>query len=123
MKQYILLAALSLSITACAGSSARYVPIVDGPQNVQFQTDLAACQSVAQQKKFDNGDVRTEALVGAVFGAVAGAVEDSSDAVGGAIVGAAFAGGERAWEVRGERKNIVINCLSWLIIWNKVAGL
>lgn len=112
MKQYILLAGLSLSITACAGSSARYVPIVDGPQNAQFQADLAACQSVAQQKKFNNGDVRTEALVGAVFGAVAGAVEDSSDAVGGAIVGAAFGGGERAWEVRGERKNIVINCLT-----------
>ena len=99
-------------ITGCANSSARYQPIIDGEITTAYQQDLQACQTLAQSREFDNGDVRTEALLGATFGALTGALEEGTDGlIAGAVAGSLIGGAESAWDVRDERKSIVIKCL------------
>ena len=98
--------------SACANSGATYTPIVDGAQDAQFNADLAQCQNLAKDKKFWNGDVKSEAAAGAVVGAVIGVIEDGGEgAAAGAVVGGLIGGADRAWEVRDERKSIVIQCM------------
>ena len=106
-----LLAATSV-ITGCANSNARYEPIIDGETTAAYRQDLQACQTLAQAREFDNGDVRTEALLGATFGALTGALEEGTDGlIAGAVAGSLIGGAESAWDVRDERKSIVIKCL------------
>ncbi|RVU30987.1 MULTISPECIES: glycine zipper family protein [Neptunomonas] len=100
-----------LLLTGCANTSSQYTPLVDGPKDLRFQQDLAACQKLSEQREYLNGDTKSEALLGAALGALAGSGGDTGDIVGGALVGAAVGSGGRAWETRDERKNIVISCM------------
>lgn len=106
-------ATLILLTTACtsmnAGSGHR--PIVDGGDLSNYESDLTECQMVAEQREYMNDETKSDAAIGAVLGALAGAGGDRGDIVGGAIVGAAAGAGGKAWDVRTERKNIVINCM------------
>ncbi len=100
-------------LTGCANTAADYEPIVDGPKDALFYDDLAACKNLAEQRDYLNDDTKSEALLGAGLGAVVGAIGgDTGDIVGGTLVGGALSAGGGAWEVRGERKNIVIECMS-----------
>ena len=106
----ILLSAAFLA--ACGSTAGNYRPIVDGPKDAQYETDLASCKSLAEERSYTNDDVKSDALIGAAIGAVVGAIDDGSEgAIGGAIVGGVIGGGERAWETRDERKGIVIECM------------
>ncbi|MFS2319233.1 glycine zipper family protein [Maricaulis sp. D1M11] len=117
MKSRLLPLCLSTGLlaTACANTGATYSPIVDGPVGPNYRADLAACQQIATERGYLNDDVRTDALIGAGIGAVAGVLDDEVDdtegAVTGAVVGAIAGGGARMNETRGERRQIVIDCM------------
>ncbi len=111
LKLAIILTNLSLTL-GCAHSGAKYEPIVDGEMGDQYTSDLGACQSLATERRFANGDVKSEAIAGAVTGAVLGAIDDGLEgAVGAAIAGSVLSSGARAWETRDERKQIVVECM------------
>ena len=98
--------------TGCANSSARYQPIVDGRISADYYADVQDCQQLATQRKFTNGDVKSEAVAGAVTGVLIGAIEEGTEgAIAGAVVGSALGAGGRAWDTRQERKEIIIECM------------
>ena len=104
-----------LPLSACAGGGAAYVPIIDGPQNAKFQQDIAQCQALAEQRSYNNSDVKTGAVAGAAVGAVAGLLRrgnSNSDPLIGGAVGGVYGGGGAALGTRTERKNIVKRCMS-----------
>lgn len=109
--KHLALCLLPLIAGACADSGANYRPILDGAPTPAFQSDLAACQSLARnQRQFDQ-ETAGAAVLGAGAGAVLGAADDDGDAVGGAIAGA-LAGGVASAVSAGERREaIVIECL------------
>ena len=111
--QYLTSLAFSLILLGCTGTGASYVPIVDGPRDRIFESDLSACQRLAQERVYMNADVRNDAVVGAVVGGIIGLIDDGDigDAAGGAAIGAGAAGGARAYEVIEERKNIIKRCM------------
>ncbi len=111
LKFAVILTTSSFTV-GCAHSGAKYEPIVDGDMTAQYTADLGACQSLATEREYTNGDVKSETTAGAVTGAVLGAIDDGLEgAVGGAIAGSVLAGGARAWETRDERKQIIIECM------------
>ena len=70
MKPLLILLASAIGLTACADSGANYRPILDGTPSAAFQSDLAACQTLARdQRQFDQ-----ETAGAAVMGAGAGAL-------------------------------------------------
>ncbi len=106
-----------LSLTACASNSgASYDPIVDGAKSANYQSDLSACQKVAEQRDYINDDTKQNMVIGAAIGAVVGLaddeVNDAEGALGGAVAGAIAGGIEGSVEARGERKNIVVECMA-----------
>lgn len=99
-------------MTGCGSTASSYEPIVDGPRDNRYHSDLAACSAVAEQRSYTNDDVKSEALLGAGIGALLGAIEDGGEgAVAGAVIGGATGGGSRAWDTREEQKQIVIQCM------------
>lgn len=112
----LLLTGAALTMTACASGGAAYQPIVDGPRNANYSEDLADCRQVSESRNYLNSDTRTSAAIGAGLGGLIGLAEadDASveDFIGGAIVGALFGGGDSALETRGERKSIMLSCMS-----------
>lgn len=110
MKFLIVIPAV-LAVAACADSGANYQPILDGQPTAAFQSDLAACQTLARnQKQFDQETVGA-AVLGAGAGAVLGEVDDEGDALGGAIVGALAGGAAGAVNASERREAIVVECL------------
>lgn len=110
-----LTAVVALGLTACAGSGANYQPIVDGPVGANYSADLSDCQTLATQRKYVNADTKNDALIGAGIGGVLGLLEKGDDlenAAAGALVGGLLGGGSTAYEARGQRKDIVRNCMS-----------
>ena len=105
--------AASLFVTACAGSGAGYQPIVDGNTSANYKTDLASCQSLAEERSYFNADTKNDAMIGAALGAVLGLLDegDSGAAVGGAIAGGLAGAGSSAYKARDERRLIVIDCM------------
>jgi hypothetical protein len=53
---------------ACAD----YAPIVGGPKDITYTQDLAECRTLAKQRSYTNGDVKSDALLGAGIRAVPG---------------------------------------------------
>ncbi|MGH1447335.1 MAG: glycine zipper family protein [Cognatishimia sp.] len=100
-----------LAVVACADSGANYQPILDGQSTAAFQSDLAACQTLARnQNQFDQ-ETFGAAAIGAGAGAVLGEVDDGGDALGGAIVGALAGGAAGAVNSNERREAIVLECL------------
>ncbi len=113
MKLNSFLAAVAfLSLAACSGTGASHRPILDGSPSVGYSTDLKACQSLAENRRWDNDETREDMAFGAALGAALGAVEGGADdAIGGAVaglIGGAISGGFKA---RDDRKEIVVSCL------------
>lgn len=103
--------AIATLLSACGGTGSQYVPIIDGEPSAQFQSDLAACRQVAEQKPLVDGETREEALVGAAIGALAGAADGGPEAVAGAVVGGAFGAAAGSLERREDRADIVAECM------------
>lgn len=112
MKQPILgLVATTGLLAACADSGANYTPILDGPVTAGYQSDLAACQTLARdQRQFDQETIGAAAL-GAGAGAVLGHLDEDGEALSGAIVGGLAGGAAGAVDASERRKAIVIECL------------
>ncbi|MBY6200557.1 hypothetical protein KUV65_04230 [Maritalea mobilis] len=103
--------ALSILLGACADLGTNVDPILDGEPNPQFQSDLAACRTLARNQTQLDRETMASAAIGAGIGGVLGEVDDDGDALGGALAGAlagAVAGGAEASE---RREAIVLNCL------------
>lgn len=97
--------------TACAETGANHTPVVDGTRNVNFATDLSACQGLARQQPVVDGETGNAMLVGAAIGAALGAADDEGDAAEGALAGAL--GGALADTVKTprDRKAMVVACM------------
>ncbi|MCV6591981.1 MAG: glycine zipper family protein [Silicimonas sp.] len=110
MKKLIVLP-LILTIAACANKGADYQPVLDGAPTAGYQSDLAACRSLARSQSKLDRNTRNSAMVGAGTGAVLGELDDDGDAVGGAIVGALAGGAAGMQEANKKREAILISCL------------
>ena len=108
----LILLLIVVFLAGCGHSAARYRPIVDGEWTAQYESDLIACQALATKRSYANDDVKTHALVGLAAGAVIGGLSEGIEgALGGAAIGGGLGAGARAWEVREERKRIVMSCM------------
>ncbi|WP_375209309.1 glycine zipper family protein [Hyphomonas jannaschiana] len=107
--------AAGFTLAACANSGASYEPIADGPTDAVYAQDLDACQAIATERGYINGDTRNNAMIGAGLGMLAGIaddeVNDTEGAITGAIVGAVAGAGATMIETRGERREIVVDCM------------
>ncbi len=56
--------ASALLLGACTGTGNEYRPIVDG-EYPNYETDLKACQELAEQRSYANADAATSVGVGA----------------------------------------------------------
>ena len=103
---------LMLTLWGCGHSGAHYQPIVDGPKDDTYFSDLKACQALAQEKSYLNDDVKSEAILGTAVGAVIGGLSDDWEgAAVGAVAGGLITGGGKAWETRYDRSAIVCECM------------
>ena len=109
----ILIAALGLTVLlgACAGMGADVDPILDGASTAQFQSDLAACRSLARNQSQLDQDTMAAAVIGAGIGGLLGEVDDDGDPLGGAVVGALTGAAAGASDASDKREEIVLNCL------------
>jgi hypothetical protein len=104
--------AVAVGVTACSNSAARYVPVVDGPKDAAFSDDLSACQDLAEERSYLNGDTRSNALLTGGIGTVIGAAEEGiGGAIAGGLIGSVLGAGGTAWKARDERKAIVVDCM------------
>ena len=112
--KYIVITIFVLTfLSSCAGSGASYIPIIDGPRDSVFYSDLSVCQQLAQQRTYMNADTQTDAVIGGVIGGIIGLLDDGDveDAVAGAAIGAGAAAADSAYDVIKERKVIVQRCM------------
>ncbi|WP_051305576.1 glycine zipper family protein [Desulfogranum mediterraneum] len=101
-----------LMLMGCGHTAARYQPIVDGPKDSKYFTDLSSCQQIAEERSYMNDEVKTRALLGAGLGAVVGVIDDGAGgALAGVIGGSLIGGGAGSWKTRTDRKNIVLQCM------------
>ena len=102
MKQIISIIAVAGFVGACADSGANHTPVLDGTPTPAFQSDLAACQSLARdQRQFDQETA----------GALLGEFDADSDALEGAVAGALAGGVSGAVNASERREAIVFECL------------
>jgi hypothetical protein len=121
-------AACDLVLAACANSGARYEPVADGPTSVTYASDLEACQALATERGYINGDTRNNALIGAGLGALAAVaddeVNDTEGAITGAIVGAVAGAGATMIETRSPANLLVGSCALTFSEWlERVKGI
>ena len=102
---------LTALLGACAEMGTDVEPILDGPQTAQFQSDLAACRSLARSQSQLGHETMAAGAVGAGIGGVLGEVDDDGDALGGAVAGAPAGTAMGAAEASDARETIVLNCL------------
>src|SRR5262249_15371396 len=107
---------LIAGLSGCAGAD--FKPVVDmrGHTEARYRQDLAICQGEARRVR-NNGDVATDAALGALGGAAVGAV---GGAIGGnpglgagvgALAGLAGATAFKETETETREETIVTNCL------------
>ena len=109
----ILIAPLCLIalLGACTEMGTNVEPILDGPPNGEFQSDLAACRTLARsQSQLDHETMATAAL-GAGIGGVLGQADGEGDALGGAVAGTLAGTAMGASDASDAREAIVLNCL------------
>lgn len=112
-----LLAFGALALQACANMGAAYQPMVDGPRDARYYANLSDCQNLAKSNSLITGEVKEGAALGAAAGGLTVALDGDGNhslagLLGGALIGAAAVGGVEAYEARGDRKKIVIRCMS-----------
>ena len=102
---------LTALLAACADMGADVDPILDGAPRAQFQSDLAACRSLARSQSQLDHETMAAAAIGAGMGGVLGEIDDEGDALGGAVVGALAGAAAGASAASDTREDIVLNCL------------
>ena len=102
---------LTVLLGACAGMGADVDPILDGAPSAQFQSDLAACRSLARNQSQLDHETMAAAVIGAGIGGLLGEADENGDALGGAVVGALAGAAAGASEASDTREEIVLNCL------------
>ena len=102
--------AAATMLSACANVGANYTPVLDGPRNASFQSDLKACQALARKQPQLTKRTMTAAVVGAGIGAAMGEADDN-DPVGGAIAGAGAGGVAGTVNQNARREGIVTECM------------
>lgn len=102
---------LTALLGACADMGAELDPILDGPPNPQFHSDLAACRSLARSQSRLNHQTLAAAAIGAGIGGVLGEADEEGDASGGAVAGALAGGAAGVSDTSETRETIVLNCL------------
>ena len=101
---------LGLTLAACSNTPIQ--PILDGPPNAQFQSDLAACRQVSLQREASNSGAIGGAILGGLVGGLeADAGDELGDAAIGAAIGGAFGSAEERAQTQDDRDAIVLNCL------------
>ena len=101
---------IGLAITACSDDP--YTPIVDGPHNVKFETDLAACRQVSQQRQKTKSGATGGAIIGGLIGGADASDGNEIDgAIAGAVIGGLIGSAEEGSEVDDARDRIVFNCM------------
>lgn len=109
----MLIAPLGLTalLGACAEMGADAEPILDGAPTAQFDSDLAACRSLARNQSQLNRDTMAAAVLGAGIGGVLGEVDNDGAALGGAVMGALAGAAAGLSEASDTREAVVLNCL------------
>jgi uncharacterized protein YcfJ len=109
----VLIAPLCLTalLAGCAEMGTDVDPILDGPQTVQFQSDLSACRSLARSQSQLEHETMAAAAIGAGIGGMLGGIDDAGDALGGAVAGALAGAAAGVSEAADTRETIVLNCL------------
>lgn len=107
--QITLLSAASLSLTGCAVNGLQHKPKVIGDDIANYQIDLQQCQHAAAQNK-DLEKTSESAITGAVTGILTGVISNGdviSNALVGAIIG--LTGGNYYSQTK--QKNYIIKCM------------
>ena len=102
---------LTTLLGACAGMGSDVDPVLDGAPTARYQSDLAACRSLARNQSQLNHDTMMAAAIGAGIGGLLGEADDGGDALGGAVVGALAGAAAGASDASDTRETIVLNCL------------
>ncbi len=113
MKHVVLIVAVMLLASACAGRGRLGGPIVDmrGVDPAQYRVDLQECRSYAEQVAV-GGRTAAGAAGGAVVGGLIGAAVGGRDAAGRSAGAGAVVGGARgAGDAVREKQVVVRNCL------------
>lgn len=102
---------LAALVGACADMGTDVTPVLDGSPSAQFQSDVAACRSLARSQSHLEHETMAAAVLGAGIGGVLGEADDESDALGGAVAGALAGAAMGVSEASDTREEIVLNCL------------
>ena len=97
----------ALLASGCAG----YIPILDGPESATYQSDLAACQSLAAKQERFNQETLGAAIAGGLLGAAVADHDGSATAIEGLIGGTLFAYVVAQIEAAEEKEDIVVTCM------------
>ena len=101
----------ALVLGACADLGTDVDPILDGAPTAQFQSDLAACRTLARSQSQLDHETMAAAVLGAGIGGILGEVDDDGDALGGAVAGALAGAAMGLSDSSDTHKTIVLNCL------------
>lgn len=98
---------------ACENTGANYTPVIDGPVSANYNSDLAACQSLAASQPAVDGSTAGAAATGAGLGAASSVIlNDNSDKLGRAAAVGAVAGlTSDAIRKSQNKESIVKNCM------------
>lgn len=102
---------LAALLGACTEMGTDVTPVLDGQPTAQFQSDLAACRSLARSQSQLGHETMAAAALGAGIGGVLGEVDEDGDAWGGAVAGALAGAAMGVSEASDTRETIVLNCL------------
>ena len=105
--------ALAALTAACATTGSNYVPVVDGPVKASFQSDLAACQTLAAQQGTLSRNAGENALAGAVVAGGTTAVFNNrgTNVAEATAIGAAAGLTASALEQQRNKEAIIRNCM------------
>ncbi|EAR52566.1 hypothetical protein OG2516_05643 [Oceanicola granulosus HTCC2516] len=101
---------LTALLGACAEMGTDVDPILDGPPNAQFQSDLSACRSLARSQTQLDHETLAAIVLGAGIGGLLGEA-DEGDALGGALAGAVAGAAAGVAGAADTREAVVLNCL------------
>lgn len=121
----LLAIAITFTLVGCAsnpnavgaGYGAGYTPVIDGPQDGKYWTNLTECRTLASQvQRNREGEAAGQAVAGALAGALVGGVLGgrgyrNETAAFGAKAGALTGGAEGLGSAAQGGKQVIINCM------------
>ena len=110
-KSVFVATALAIALSGCANTGAKYIPVVDRP-NEAFAQDLKECQKLAEQRSDAVTAVLTGAAVGAFLGGAIMHLVVGSGGGEGAALGAISGATQMGLNAEMKQRRIVVQCLS-----------